>query len=169
MRPDVVVVDQVSAVIPLLQWFLGVPVLFYCHFPDCLLANPRSTLHRLYRWPIHHLEESTTGMADEIVVNSRFTQGMVGVVLLLSAKGWRRAWCWLCLRGIERCLDAPRPYHLCAPPLLLNQSKPTLSCTRPRARHLCPDVYAPGQAQRRPAGALPGCGRTFGGRAAPGR
>lgn len=81
MRPDVVVVDQVSAVIPLLQWFLGVPVLFYCHFPDCLLANPRSTLHRLYRWPIHHLEESTTGMADEIVVNSRFTQGMAGVVL----------------------------------------------------------------------------------------
>lgn len=81
VRPDVVVVDQVSAVIPLLQWFLDVPVLFYCHFPDCLLASPRSTLHRLYRWPIHHLEESTTGMADEIVVNSRFTQGMVGIVL----------------------------------------------------------------------------------------
>lgn len=48
-------------------------VLFYCHFPDQLLTERRSLLKRLYRAPIDRLEEFTTGMADLIVVNSKFT------------------------------------------------------------------------------------------------
>lgn len=48
-------------------------VLFYCHFPDQLLTERRSLLKRLYRGPIDRLEELTTGMADLVVVNSKFT------------------------------------------------------------------------------------------------
>ncbi|RMZ57053.1 hypothetical protein APUTEX25_002285, partial [Auxenochlorella protothecoides] len=75
-RPDVVIVDQVSVAIPLLCWLLRRPVLFYCHFPDLLLAAPTTRLHRFYRAPLDWLEQATTGTADLVVVNSRFTQGI---------------------------------------------------------------------------------------------
>ncbi|KAL6773905.1 ALG2 [Auxenochlorella protothecoides x Auxenochlorella symbiontica] len=75
-RPDVVIVDQVSVAIPLLRWLLRRPVLFYCHFPDLLLAAPTTRLHRFYRAPLDWLEQATTGTADLVVVNSRFTQGI---------------------------------------------------------------------------------------------
>lgn len=59
--PDVVFCDGVSAMVPLL-WLRGLPVLFYCHFPDKLLCTDRrALLKRLYRWPLDLLEEATTG------------------------------------------------------------------------------------------------------------
>ncbi|XP_017559501.1 alpha-1,3/1,6-mannosyltransferase ALG2 [Pygocentrus nattereri] len=71
---DVVFCDQVSACIPVLRLSRHrKKVLFYCHFPDQLLTQRRSLLKRLYRAPIDRLEELTTGMADRIVVNSKFT------------------------------------------------------------------------------------------------
>ncbi|MBN3300827.1 alpha-1,3/1,6-mannosyltransferase ALG2 [Amia ocellicauda] len=71
---DVVFCDQVSACIPVLRLTRRQKkVLFYCHFPDQLLTQRRSALKRLYRAPIDRLEEFTTGMADRVVVNSRFT------------------------------------------------------------------------------------------------
>ncbi|XP_028326443.1 alpha-1,3/1,6-mannosyltransferase ALG2 isoform X2 [Gouania willdenowi] len=51
-------------------------VLFYCHFPDQLLTQRKSTLKKLYRAPIDWLEERTTGMADMVLVNSHFTAGI---------------------------------------------------------------------------------------------
>jgi alpha-1,3/alpha-1,6-mannosyltransferase len=73
---DVIFVDQVAAVVPLLR-LSGAPVLFYCHFPDKLLCTDRgSALKRLYRRPIDALEERTTAAADMVVVNSRFTAGI---------------------------------------------------------------------------------------------
>lgn len=74
---DVIFCDQVSACIPVLR----LPrrkkkVLFYCHFPDQLLTQRRSTLKKVYRAPIDWLEERTTGMADMILVNSQFTAGV---------------------------------------------------------------------------------------------
>ncbi|KAL9256155.1 Alpha-1,3/1,6-mannosyltransferase ALG2-like protein [Drosera capensis] len=48
-------------------------VVFCCHFPDLLLAKHTTTLRRIYRKPIDYIEERTTGMADLIVVNSKFT------------------------------------------------------------------------------------------------
>ncbi|CAJ0844628.1 8838_t:CDS:2 [Entrophospora sp. SA101] len=69
---DVIFVDQLSACIPLLK-LTGAKVLFYCHFPDKLLSIRESLLKSIYRYPIDKLEELTTGMADSIVVNSRFT------------------------------------------------------------------------------------------------
>ncbi|GAA5978772.1 hypothetical protein JCM10908_004479 [Rhodotorula pacifica] len=92
---DVIVVDQLSAGIPLLRWYGLNRIVFYCHFPDQLLSpssssssslstphDPRagspfsfsSELSSLYRAPIDALEMSTTGEADKILVNSRFTQ-----------------------------------------------------------------------------------------------
>jgi alpha-1,3/alpha-1,6-mannosyltransferase len=37
-------------------------VVFYCHFPDLLLAHHTTVLRRLYRKPIDFVEEITTGL-----------------------------------------------------------------------------------------------------------
>ncbi|KAJ3372803.1 Alpha-1,3-mannosyltransferase-like protein [Allomyces arbusculus] len=74
-RPDVYFVDQISVGVPLLKW-TGARVLFYCHFPDKLLATRKSKLKALYRVPFDWIEEKTTSMADEIVVNSKFTRAV---------------------------------------------------------------------------------------------
>ena len=93
---DVLVLDQLSTAIPILRWYGLNRVVFYCHFPDLLLApsspqknsnvsephDPRTgkpfsfggELRSLYRAPIDALEQATTGEADKILVNSEFTQ-----------------------------------------------------------------------------------------------
>ena len=72
---DVLICDQVSACVPLLRLLMPrAAVVFYCHFPDQLLAPRRSLLRRLYRAPFDALEELTTGLADAVVVNSSFTR-----------------------------------------------------------------------------------------------
>uniref|UniRef100_A0A3Q4AJ17 Alpha-1,3/1,6-mannosyltransferase ALG2 n=1 Tax=Mola mola TaxID=94237 RepID=A0A3Q4AJ17_MOLML len=74
---DVIFCDQVSACIPVLRLSRRrKKVLFYCHFPDQLLTQRKSTLKKLYRAPIDWVEERTTGMADMILVNSQFTAGI---------------------------------------------------------------------------------------------
>lgn len=70
---DVILADQVSVVIPLLKLKKSMKAVFYCHFPDLLLAHHTTVLRRLYRKPIDFVEEITTGMADMILVNSKFT------------------------------------------------------------------------------------------------
>ncbi|OAE29884.1 hypothetical protein AXG93_773s1230 [Marchantia polymorpha subsp. ruderalis] len=70
---DVVFVDQVSAVIPVFRMKSSSKILFYCHFPDMLLAQHTTTLRKLYRKPLDWLEETTTGKADLVLVNSEFT------------------------------------------------------------------------------------------------
>ncbi|CAI9088823.1 OLC1v1023264C5 [Oldenlandia corymbosa var. corymbosa] len=70
---DVILVDQVSAVIPVIKLKKSTKVVFYCHFPDLLLAQHTTVLRRLYRMPIDLIEQMTTGMADLILVNSKFT------------------------------------------------------------------------------------------------
>ncbi|KAK4700074.1 hypothetical protein P7C70_g6178, partial [Phenoliferia sp. Uapishka_3] len=98
---DVIVVDQLSACIPLLRWIGGNRIVFYCHFPDLLLSPSRSAsegepidehdehgeggefysepwspgafIRNIYRLPFDKFEEVTTGEADKILVNSEFT------------------------------------------------------------------------------------------------
>ncbi|CAK9784919.1 putative glycolipid mannosyltransferase [Cutaneotrichosporon oleaginosum] len=89
---DVFFVDQQSVCVPFLRMLTGTPVVFYCHFPDKLLsggweisagdtgvdlaqrgAGRQSLLKRAYRWPIDRLEEFTTGQADVILANSKFS------------------------------------------------------------------------------------------------
>ncbi|KXS20147.1 glycosyltransferase family 4 protein [Gonapodya prolifera JEL478] len=72
---DVIVADQVSASVPILKWTRA-KVLFYCHFPDKLLARRDSSLASLYRRPVDWLEEVTTGTADALAVNSAFTESI---------------------------------------------------------------------------------------------
>ncbi len=68
--------DQVAAAIPVFTLLTSAQVLFYCHFPDLLLAKRASVLHRLYRLPLDWAEEAATGLADRVVVNSAFTRGV---------------------------------------------------------------------------------------------
>ena len=67
---DVCFVDQLSTCIPALRLLARKRVVFYCHFPDKLLANGEfvqgkmklrgSVLKRAYRLPMDWLEEVTT-------------------------------------------------------------------------------------------------------------
>ncbi|KAG1768997.1 glycosyltransferase family 4 protein [Suillus occidentalis] len=80
---DVFFVDQLSTCIPFLRMFCGKRVVFYCHFPDKLLANGAyvedrreknvSILKYIYRFPMDWLEEVTMRQADLILANSKFT------------------------------------------------------------------------------------------------
>ncbi|KAJ7074386.1 glycosyltransferase family 4 protein [Mycena amicta] len=81
---DVYFVDQLSTCVPFLRTLGRTPVVFYCHFPDKLLAEGEfvegnlrkkrvSMLKRIYRYPMDWLEEVTTRQADVILSNSRFT------------------------------------------------------------------------------------------------
>ncbi|XP_058221484.1 uncharacterized protein LOC131331508 isoform X5 [Rhododendron vialii] len=67
-------------------------VVFYCHFPDLLLAQHTTILRQIYRKPIDFIEEVTTGMADLILVNSRFTAStFAGTFKHLHARGIKPA------------------------------------------------------------------------------
>lgn len=77
LRPDAFFIDQLSAGVPLLRLIQpSVRVLFYCHFPDKLLVQRRGGIRRVYRWLFDGLESWSTGCADRIVVNSKFTRGV---------------------------------------------------------------------------------------------
>ncbi|OIW11587.1 hypothetical protein TanjilG_15281 [Lupinus angustifolius] len=89
---DVILVDQVSVVIPILKLKRSTKVVFYCHFPDLLLAQHSTFLRRVYRKPIDYIEEITSGMADLILVNSNFTAStFANTFTYLNAKGIRPA------------------------------------------------------------------------------
>ncbi|KAK6132476.1 hypothetical protein DH2020_033776 [Rehmannia glutinosa] len=89
---DVVIADQVSVVISLMKMKKLSKVVFYCHFPDMLLAQHTTILRRIYRKPIDFLEEITTGMADLILVNSKFTASTFAKTFKrLSSRGVRPA------------------------------------------------------------------------------
>ncbi|EYE93002.1 GDP-Man:Man(1)GlcNAc(2)-PP-dolichol alpha-1,3-mannosyltransferase [Aspergillus ruber CBS 135680] len=96
---DVFIIDQLAACAPILK-LLGEHatrgkqrILFYCHFPDQLLArrDERSTLLRLakgiYRYPFDWFEGWAMSAADRVVANSRFTRGVVGSVFGGSTLG----------------------------------------------------------------------------------
>ena len=72
---DVYFVDQLSTYVPFLRSLAHTRVLFYCHFPDKLLADgayvegrrPRgSLLKRIYRVPMDFFEEATTSAYDSL-------------------------------------------------------------------------------------------------------
>nr|KAJ0196829.1 hypothetical protein LSAT_V11C700382260 [Lactuca sativa] len=89
---DIVLADQVSVVIPILKLRKSTKVVFYCHFPDLLLAKYTTLLRRIYRKPINFLEELTTGMADLILVNSHFTKSTFAATFKrLDAQGVKPA------------------------------------------------------------------------------
>lgn len=75
---DVLILDQLSYCIPLLHLFaFNTKILFYCHFPDQLLAPHTSLIRSIYRFLFDAIEEISTSYADKIVVNSKFTKSVV--------------------------------------------------------------------------------------------
>ncbi|GMP53143.1 hypothetical protein CsSME_00018699 [Camellia sinensis var. sinensis] len=89
---DVILANQVSVVIPLMKLKKSTKVVFYCHFPDLLLAQHTTILRRIYRKPIDFIEEVTTGMADLILVNSKFTaSAFTNTFKQLDARGIKPA------------------------------------------------------------------------------
>ena len=84
LKPDVFVVDQLSACVPLLRWIFPEQqrILFYCHFPDQLLARRDEKgafgyLKSIYRYPFDWFEGWSMSGSDRIVVNSNFTKEVV--------------------------------------------------------------------------------------------
>eukprot|EP00405_Crypthecodinium_cohnii_P046566 CAMPEP_0206575526 /NCGR_PEP_ID=MMETSP0325_2-20121206/30131_1 /ASSEMBLY_ACC=CAM_ASM_000347 /TAXON_ID=2866 /ORGANISM="Crypthecodinium cohnii, Strain Seligo" /LENGTH=462 /DNA_ID=CAMNT_0054080413 /DNA_START=26 /DNA_END=1414 /DNA_ORIENTATION=- len=73
---DVIVVDQVSVCLPMVRFARAAGIIFYCHFPDKLLTGRDTLLKKAYRYPLDLAEECTTGIADVIFVNSKFTAGV---------------------------------------------------------------------------------------------
>lgn len=104
-KAQVLVVDQVSFVIPIL-WLVApsVPVVFYCHFPDQLLVqSKRGVLKRAYRWVFDYAEEVTTSMADCLVVNSNFTADTVRETFTRSSsKQLRVLYPCIDLKGVDK-------------------------------------------------------------------
>ncbi|UNI24684.1 Alpha-1,3-mannosyltransferase-like protein [Purpureocillium takamizusanense] len=102
LRPRAVVVDQLSAGLPILRYVLdrGVPVLFYCHFPDLLLARGRdaSLAKRLYRVPFDAIEQWTMAFAHAVAVNSDFTRSVVN-------KTWPRLQHRVPIKVVYPCVD----------------------------------------------------------------
>jgi len=87
LKPDIFIVDQLSACVPLLRWLYPdrERTLFYCHFPDQLLADRRTSgvlglLKKLYRLPFDWFEGWSMGGSDKIVVNSNFTKSVASRV-----------------------------------------------------------------------------------------
>lgn len=83
LEPDVIFVDQLSACIPFFRVLCSrAKVLFYCHYPDHLLVQPekgtlRKALKAIYRLPFDALEGWSTGCADSVAVNSKYTRSVV--------------------------------------------------------------------------------------------
>ncbi|OKL57472.1 hypothetical protein UA08_07208 [Talaromyces atroroseus] len=89
---DVFIIDQLPACVPILK-SLGERymrtaggkqrILFYCHFPDQLLARRNEgnlalcLLKEAYRYPLDWFEGWAMSASDKVVANSRFTRGVV--------------------------------------------------------------------------------------------
>jgi glycosyltransferase involved in cell wall biosynthesis len=99
LNPDIVVMDQLSAGLGVLRLLApDVRSLFYIHFPDKLLASREGVLRAAYRIPFDAFEGLTTGLADGLVVNSKFTRGVVqGAFTELRGRD---------LRVVYPCVDA---------------------------------------------------------------
>ncbi|PWY94265.1 UDP-Glycosyltransferase/glycogen phosphorylase [Aspergillus sclerotioniger CBS 115572] len=83
---EIFIVDQVPACVPFLKSFGGGKkqrVLFYCHFPDQLLARRDEggsllqVVKGVYRYPFDWFEGWAMSASDKVVANSRFTRGVV--------------------------------------------------------------------------------------------
>lgn len=75
-KHDLYIVDQLSTCLPFLHVLSNAKQLFYCHFPDQLLAQRSGILKQLYRIPFDLFEQFTIGTADSVVVNSNFTKSV---------------------------------------------------------------------------------------------
>ena len=75
-RPDVVIADVTSHIVPWLTRSAGAPVIFYCHYPDVLLTREGARsrgAYRAYRKLLDRMEVRGLEAARVLLVNSAFT------------------------------------------------------------------------------------------------
>lgn len=70
---DVIVCDLVAHVLPLLRRRTRARLVYYCHFPDRLLAPAGGAGYRAYRALLDRLEARGLAVADRVLVNSAYT------------------------------------------------------------------------------------------------
>jgi alpha-1,3/alpha-1,6-mannosyltransferase len=70
---ELIFVDQVSLPVLIVRGLSIIPTIFYCHYPDSLLAPRNSSIRILYRFPYDLLEKYSMLRANKILVNSNFT------------------------------------------------------------------------------------------------
>ncbi|KUI67816.1 Alpha-1,3/1,6-mannosyltransferase alg-2 [Cytospora mali] len=106
LQPDAFFVDQLSAGLPLLQYLQPrASMLFYCHFPDLLLAQGRNKWYKkAWRVPFDTIEQWSMSFADAIAVNSKFTRGVVGRTWPALVKGRD-------LKVVYPCIDTQLSEH----------------------------------------------------------
>lgn len=91
-KNDIFIIDQLPACVPILKTFgekfarfrgSKQRILFYCHFPDQLLARRNEggaalqILKTAYRYPLDWFEGWAMSASDLVVANSNFTRGIV--------------------------------------------------------------------------------------------
>jgi alpha-1,3/alpha-1,6-mannosyltransferase len=127
LAPDVIFVDQLSICVPLFRIiYPRAKVLFYGHYPDRLLVKQDQGLlqqiKRIYRIPFDTVEEWSTGCADSIVVNSKYTRSV-----------YRSTFPWFrirSLRVIYPCVDTKASEQASSPGTLWPEKKLLLSINR---------------------------------------
>lgn len=127
LAPDVIFVDQLSICVPLFRTiYPRAKILFYGHYPDRLLVKQDQgwTKHikDVYRVPFDAIEEWSTGCADSIVVNSKYTRSV-----------YRATFPWFrirSLRVIYPCVDTKVIAQASSPSSLWPDKKLLLSINR---------------------------------------
>ena len=127
LAPDVIFVDQLSICVPLFRIiYPRAKILFYGHYPDRLLVKQDQgwTKHikNIYRVPFDAIEEWSTGCADSIVVNSKYTRSV-----------YRSTFPWFrirSLRVIYPCVDTTVTEQASSPSSLWPDKKLLLSINR---------------------------------------
>lgn len=127
LAPDVIFVDQLSICVPLFRIiYPRAKILFYGHYPDRLLVKQDQgwTKHikNVYRVPFDAIEEWSTGCADSIVVNSKYTRSV-----------YRSTFPWFrirSLRVIYPCVDTEVVEQASSPSSLWPDKKLLLSINR---------------------------------------
>ena len=127
LAPDVIFVDQLSICVPLFRIiYPRAKILFYGHYPDRLLVKQDQgwTKHikNIYRVPFDAIEEWSTGCADSIVVNSKYTRSVYR-----STFPWFRV---RSLRVIYPCVDTTVTEQASSPSSLWPDKKLLLSINR---------------------------------------
>ena len=78
---DVLISDITPYALPWLRLLRAIPrpgrpaprLVYYCHYPDQLLAPRRDGWYRAYRWPLDAVEGPAMRVSDRVLVNSAFT------------------------------------------------------------------------------------------------
>jgi alpha-1,3/alpha-1,6-mannosyltransferase len=127
LAPDVIFVDQLSICVPLFRIiYPRAKILFYGHYPDRLLVKQDQGwikhIKNIYRVPFDTIEEWSTGCADSIVVNSKYTRSV-----------YRSTFPWFrirSLRVIYPCVDTKVIEQASSPSSLWPDKKLLLSINR---------------------------------------